>query len=75
MQTSIIITERDSKISIEVKSDKPLPIKIENDTKFDDVTQYLAITAIDCIAGEVEKINKQLRKMRDKKGKKHANNH
>lgn len=75
MTTSIIITETDNKISVVIQSNKPLPSKLEKGTKVEDVTQYLAFTAIDSITDEVEKINEQLRQMRDKKGKKHANNH
>lgn len=69
MQTSIIIIETDSKISVVIQSDKPLPSNIEKGTKVDDFTQYLAITAVNNITNEVEKINNQLRKIRDKKGK------
>lgn len=75
MQTSIIIIETDSKISVAIQSDKPLPSNIEKGTKVDDFTQYLAITAVNNITDEVEKINEQLKRLRDKKGKKHANNH
>nr|DAO73050.1 MAG TPA: hypothetical protein [Caudoviricetes sp.] len=75
MTTSIIITETDNKISVVIQSNKPLPSKLEKGTKVEDVTQYLAFTAIDSIADEVAKINEQLKRLRDKKGKKHANNH
>ncbi len=75
MTTSIIITEADGKIIVAIQSNKPLPAKVKHGAKVEDVTQYLAFTAIDSIAGEVEKINKQLKELRDKKGKKHANNH
>ena len=67
MQTSIIIIETDSKISVAIQSDKPLPSNIEKGTKVDDFTQYLAITAVNNITDEVEKINKQLRKLRENK--------
>ena len=67
MQTSIIIIETDSKISVAIQSDKPLPSNIEKGTKVDDFTQYLAITAVNNITDEVEKINEQLRKLRGKK--------
>ena len=67
MQTSIIIIETDSKISVVIQSNKPLPSKLEKGTKVEDVTHYLAFAAIDSIAGEVEKINEQLRKMKAKK--------
>lgn len=67
MTTSIIIIETDSKISVAIQSDKPLPSNIEKGTKVDDFTQYLAITAFNNITDEVEKINEQLRKLRGKK--------
>nr|DAS58472.1 MAG TPA: hypothetical protein [Caudoviricetes sp.]DAS98887.1 MAG TPA: hypothetical protein [Caudoviricetes sp.] len=67
MQTSIIIIETDSKISVVIQSDKPLPSSIEKGTKVDDFTQYLAITAVNNITDEVGKINEQLKRLRDKK--------
>ena len=67
MQTSIIIIETDSKISVAIQSDKPIPSNIEKGTKVDDFTQYLAITAVNNIIDEVEKINEQLKRLRDKK--------
>ena len=67
MTTSIIITEADGKISVAIQSNKPLPAKVKHGAKVEDVTQYLACTAIDSIADEVEKINEQLRKMKAKK--------
>ena len=66
MQTSIIIIETDSKISVAIQSDKPLPNNIEKGTKVDDFTQYLAITAVNNITDEVGKINEQLKELRDK---------
>lgn len=67
MTTSIIIIETDSKISVAIQSDKPLPSNIGKGTKVDDFTQYLAITAVNNITEEVEKINEQLKRLRDKK--------
>ncbi len=67
MTTSIIITEADGKISVTIQSDKPLPSNIGKDTKVDDFTQYLAITAVNNITDEVGKINEQLKRLRDKK--------
>ena len=67
MTTSIIITEADGKIIVAIQSDKPLPSNIVKGTKVDDFTQYLAITAVNNITDEVEKINEQLKRLRDKK--------
>lgn len=67
MTTSIIITEADGKISVAIQSSKPLPSKVKHGTKVDDFTQYLAITAVNNITYEVEKINEQLKRLRDKK--------
>ena len=67
MQTSIIIIETDSKISVAIQSDKPLPSNIEKGAEVDDFTQYLAITAVNNITDEVGKINEQLKRLRDKK--------